>query len=134
MPHYIDQLFGLGIRIRFDAIEQYQLIANGQQFYTQNNAIEESYITGLATTEAVKKSDVFRKLGTLTCGTELIPLGLERSLNYLKPKLLLLMLYWLQSHLILRSTSEGFYHYRTSDCFRSLLETFRFVSRFRQPL
>jgi hypothetical protein len=52
----------VGYKDSMDAIEQYQLIANGQQFYTQNNAIEESYITGLATTEAVKKSDVFSKV------------------------------------------------------------------------
>jgi hypothetical protein len=53
----------VGYKDSMDAIEQNQLIANVQQFYTQNNALKESYMTGSATTEAVKKSDVFSKVG-----------------------------------------------------------------------
>jgi hypothetical protein len=44
-----------------DAIESYQTIVNGQSLYTQNYAIEESYITNLASTDAVKRTDVFPK-------------------------------------------------------------------------
>ena len=55
-------LVWIGFKDAMDAIEQYQLVANGQSFYTQSNAIEESYITSLATTESVKKTDVFSKV------------------------------------------------------------------------
>lgn len=51
----------IGFKDAMDAIEQYQLVANGQSFYNQSNAIEESFITGLAATDAVKKTDVFSK-------------------------------------------------------------------------
>jgi hypothetical protein len=44
----------VGYKDALDAIESYQIIVNGQSIYTQNYAIEESYITALATTEAVK--------------------------------------------------------------------------------
>jgi hypothetical protein len=52
----------IGYKYSMDTIEQYQLIANGITFYTQNNAIEESYITGLCTTESVKKADMDSKV------------------------------------------------------------------------
>jgi hypothetical protein len=45
-----------------DPIESYQIMANGAVIYTQNNAIEESYITACAATEEVKKADVFSKV------------------------------------------------------------------------
>jgi hypothetical protein len=51
----------VGYKDAMDAIESYQIIVNGQSIYTQNYAIEESYITGLAATEAVKRTDVFSK-------------------------------------------------------------------------
>ena len=44
-----------------DIVDQYQLVANGQAFYSQSFAIEESYITGLATTEQVKSVDPYSK-------------------------------------------------------------------------
>ena len=44
-----------------DIVDQYQLVANGQAFYSQSFAIEESYITGLAATEQVKSVDRYSK-------------------------------------------------------------------------
>jgi hypothetical protein len=51
----------VGYKDAMDAIESYQIIVNGQSIYMQNYAIEESYITSLATTEAVKRTDVYSK-------------------------------------------------------------------------
>ena len=53
--------YWIGFKDSMDSIEQYQILANGQTIYTQSNAIEESYITHLACTEAVKRVDVFSK-------------------------------------------------------------------------
>lgn len=53
--------YWIGFKDAMDSIEQYQLIANGTSFYTQSNAIEESYITSLATTDMVKSVDIFSK-------------------------------------------------------------------------
>jgi hypothetical protein len=52
----------VGYKDSMDAIESYQIMANGSVIYTQNNAIEESYITACAATEEVKKADVFSKV------------------------------------------------------------------------
>ena len=52
----------IGFKDAMDCIEQYQLVANGQAFYTQSNAIEESYITSIASTDAVRKTDIFSKV------------------------------------------------------------------------
>jgi hypothetical protein len=51
----------VGYKDSMDAIESYQIIVNGQSIYTQNYAIEESYITNLASTDAVKRTDIFSK-------------------------------------------------------------------------
>lgn len=51
----------LGFKDAMDIVGQYQLVANGQAFYSQSFAIEESYITGLATTEQVKSVDPYSK-------------------------------------------------------------------------
>ena len=51
----------LGFKDAMDIVDQYQLVANGQAFYSQSFAIEESYITGLASTEQVKAVDVYSK-------------------------------------------------------------------------
>ena len=51
----------IGFKDSLQAISQYQILANGQSIYTQSNAIEEAYITDLATPESVKKVDVFSK-------------------------------------------------------------------------
>ena len=50
-----------GFKDAANIVGQYQLVANGQTFYTQSFAIEESYLTSLATTEAVKHVDTFSK-------------------------------------------------------------------------
>ena len=50
-----------GFKDAANIVAQYQLVANGQTFYTQSYAIEESYITSLATTEAVKHVDTYSK-------------------------------------------------------------------------
>lgn len=66
----------LGFKDAMDIVGQYQLVANGQAFYSQSFAIEESYITGLATTEQVKSVDPYSKTrhkdvwnGVENCGT-----------------------------------------------------------------
>ena len=51
----------IGFKDALDAIEQYQIVANGQAIYTQPHAIEESYITNLATPDTVRSRDIFQK-------------------------------------------------------------------------
>jgi hypothetical protein len=51
----------IGFKDSMDAIEKYVIQANGIDIYTQNNAIEESYVMNCAATEAVKTSDVYSK-------------------------------------------------------------------------
>ena len=51
----------IGFKDAMDAIESYQIVANGQVVYTQPHAIEESFITNLATPDMVKDRDVFSK-------------------------------------------------------------------------
>jgi len=58
---YSEAGYWVGFKDSMDAVEQYQILANGQAIYTQSNAIEESYITNLASTEAVKRVDVYSK-------------------------------------------------------------------------
>ena len=53
--------FWIGFKDAMDAIEAYQIVANGQVIYTQPHAIEESYITNLATTDMVRNKDIFSK-------------------------------------------------------------------------
>ena len=71
--------YWIGFKDSMDCIEQYQILANGQAVYTQSNAVEESYITHMASTEAVKRVDVFSKAihkdawnGKDTCRTGII--------------------------------------------------------------
>lgn len=54
--------FWIGYKDSMDSVISYQILANGNGIYTQNDAILESYITNLATPEAVKQSDVFSKV------------------------------------------------------------------------
>ena len=70
--------YWIGFKDAMDAVEQYQILANGQAIYTQSNAIEESYITNVASTQAVKRVDIFSKAthkdawnakDTCRCGT-----------------------------------------------------------------
>ena len=49
----------VGFKDAMDIVGQYQLVASGQAFYTQSFAIEQSYITSLATTEQVKQVDPY---------------------------------------------------------------------------
>jgi hypothetical protein len=44
-----------------DAIEKYEILANGITIYSQNDAIRESYITNCASTNAIRKSDIYSK-------------------------------------------------------------------------
>jgi hypothetical protein len=52
----------IGFKDSFDAIEKYDILAGGITVYTQNNAIEESYIMNCASTDNIKKSDVYSKV------------------------------------------------------------------------
>ena len=51
----------VGFKDSLHAISQYQLIANGNSIYNQTHAIEEAYITSLATPDTVINRDVFSK-------------------------------------------------------------------------
>ena len=51
----------IGFKDAMDSIEQYQIVANGQAVYTQPHAIEESFITNLATIDSVRDRDIFQK-------------------------------------------------------------------------
>ena len=49
----------VGFKDAMDAIEKYEILANGITIYTQNQAIEESFVTGCAMPEARKRSDLY---------------------------------------------------------------------------
>ena len=49
----------VGFKDAMDAIEKYEILANGITIYTQNNAIEESFITSCGMPEAKKRSDLY---------------------------------------------------------------------------
>ena len=51
----------VGFTDSFDAVGAYQILANGRQIYTQDNAHNESFITSCGATEAVKRVDIFSK-------------------------------------------------------------------------
>jgi hypothetical protein len=51
----------VGFKDALHAIEWHQIIVNRQSIYTQNFAIKESYIIAMATTQAVKRTDIFSK-------------------------------------------------------------------------
>ena len=54
-PH----LVWVGFKDAMDAIEKYEIMANGISIYTQNNAIEESYITACAMPDSIRKTNSF---------------------------------------------------------------------------
>ena len=54
-PHQV----WVGFKNAMDAIEKYEIMANGISIYTQNNAIEESYITACAFPEAARRGNCF---------------------------------------------------------------------------
>ena len=51
----------IGFKDAMDAIEKYEILANGITIYSQNQAIEESFITSCASPESVRRSDVYSK-------------------------------------------------------------------------
>ena len=53
--------FWVGFKDAMHAISQYQIISNGVSIYDQSHAMEESYITSLATPDTVIERDVFSK-------------------------------------------------------------------------
>jgi hypothetical protein len=68
----------VGFKDSFDAIEKYEIIANGTTIYTQNNAIEESYVMNCASTDNMRKCDLYSRVShehiwnqqfMATCGT-----------------------------------------------------------------
>ena len=72
----------VGFKDSAQIVCQYQLIANGQAFYTQSFAVEEAYITSLATTEQVRKVDPYSRVchEDVWFGRDLVKSGC--SLNY----------------------------------------------------
>jgi hypothetical protein len=68
----------VGFKDSFDAIEKYEIISNGTTLYTPNNGIEESYLMNCATTDNMRKCDLYSKVThehiwnqqfMATCGT-----------------------------------------------------------------
>lgn len=51
----------VGFKDSMQAISQYQIISNGVSVYDQSHAIEEAYITSLATPDTVIERDIFSK-------------------------------------------------------------------------
>ena len=49
----------IGFKDAMDAIEKYEILANGITIYTQNQAIEESFVTSCGMPEARKRSDLY---------------------------------------------------------------------------
>ena len=49
----------IGFKDAMDAIEKYEILANGISIYTQNQAIEESFITSCGMPESRKRSDLY---------------------------------------------------------------------------
>ena len=54
-PHQV----WIGFKDAMDSIEKYEIMANGISIYTQNNAIEESFITACAFPEAARRGNCF---------------------------------------------------------------------------
>ena len=50
-----------GFKDARDAIEKYEIVANGITVYTQNNACEESFLTACCANEVTKRADVYSK-------------------------------------------------------------------------
>ena len=80
----------VGFKDSMDAIEKYEILANGISIYTQNNAIEESFITACSMTDGVKKGnrfshvrhkDVFEDKAASGCG-RYIDFGSINNANY----------------------------------------------------
>jgi hypothetical protein len=52
----------VGFKDSFDSIEKYEILSNGITIYTQNYAIEESYILNCASTDNMRKCDLYSKV------------------------------------------------------------------------
>ncbi|KAK8885983.1 hypothetical protein M9Y10_041442, partial [Tritrichomonas musculus] len=52
----------VGFKDAMDAVEKYEILANGISIYTQNFAPEESFITACGANETSKRADVFSKV------------------------------------------------------------------------
>ena len=50
-----------GFKDARDAIEKYEIVANGQSIYTQNYACEESFLTACCANETTKRADIYSK-------------------------------------------------------------------------
>ena len=59
--HYNFNRIWFGFKDARDAIEKYEIVANGSTIYTQNNGCEESFLTSCCCNEALKRSDVFSR-------------------------------------------------------------------------
>ena len=52
----------VGFKDAMDAVEKYEILANGISIYTQNFGPEESFITACRANEAYKRSDIYSKV------------------------------------------------------------------------
>ena len=52
----------IGFKDAMDAVEKYEILANGISIYTQNFGPEESFITACGANEASKRADIFSKV------------------------------------------------------------------------
>lgn len=59
-PYRFDKLW-FGFKDARDAVEKYEIVANGITIYTQNFACEESFLTGCCSNEVSKRADVYSK-------------------------------------------------------------------------
>ena len=59
--HRFDALW-VGFKDAMDAVEKYEILANGISIYTQNFAPEESFITACGANESTKRADVYSKV------------------------------------------------------------------------
>ena len=50
-----------GFKDARDAVEKYEIVANGSTIYTQNYGCEESFLTGCCANETTKRADVYSK-------------------------------------------------------------------------
>ena len=51
-----------GFKDAMDAVEKYEILANGISIYTQNFAPEESFLTSCSVNESVKRADIFSRV------------------------------------------------------------------------
>ena len=59
--HHFNRMW-FGFKDAMDAVEKYEILANGISIYTQNFAPEESFITSCGVNESVKRADIFSRV------------------------------------------------------------------------